>query len=189
MHWSDAKMFCESRGMELPMLFYNVDVQEVSAALRSRLSNEKNKKCNGSEIYTFFCVAGGKSDENYYVWLYGSDIGQTPGEFYWSDGSLVSSSYNWAPGEPSRYAAGKQTCVILDTKAAKFRDYTCDTTDRKPLCERPAWALLESCNWAHSHQRVKSKCYEITFYCNKFKKISNHQIGWILNISCFVLRQ
>lgn len=36
-------MFCEERGMQLPMLFYNNDVQEVSAALRSRLSNKKNE--------------------------------------------------------------------------------------------------------------------------------------------------
>lgn len=72
-------------------------------------------------------------------WLSANDIGQTAGRFVWSDESMVDSTmWDKANGQPSHFAAGKQTCVYLRTSNAKLHDYTCLIDHRYIMCEIPA---------------------------------------------------
>jgi len=64
-----------------------------------------------------------------------SDIGSTPGQFLWGDGSPVDNSL-WSDGEPSHYDLGLKTCVVLDSHQDKLLTDPC-SQKRYFLCEMP----------------------------------------------------
>lgn len=70
------------------------------------------------------------------IWLDASDIGQEPGQFYWSDGTQVDNS-TWKTGEPDAFGAGTEACAYLSANAAKLRDWSCSGKSYI-LCEVPS---------------------------------------------------
>jgi hypothetical protein len=52
----------------------------------------------------------------------GSDVGHTPGDFYWSDGTTVGNNL-WDKDQPSSFGPGYATCIFLYTENAKLGDY------------------------------------------------------------------
>lgn len=83
------------------------------------------------------------------IWVSASDIGRTPGQFYWPDGTLVDTT-TWNKGDPNGYGTGKPACVYIANSNAKLCDDSCSDT-REILCEVPA-ALALTCG---RRQRAK----------------------------------
>jgi Lectin C-type domain len=69
------------------------------------------------------------------LWLSASDIGSTPGDFKWADATPVD-SISWAVNNPNAFREGQETCVVLDMKDGRLRDWDC-TKYYFVLCELP----------------------------------------------------
>jgi hypothetical protein len=69
-------------------------------------------------------------------WLSASDAGRAPGEFHWWDGTPVSKQL-WASGNPNAFVQGQETCVVLDMKDGRLRDWNCAKISYRLLCEAP----------------------------------------------------
>jgi len=63
------------------------------------------------------CVAGS-------LWVGASDIGQRPGQFYWTDGLRVPDNF-WGRN-PDDFGSGKKTCACLSNNSANLNDQSCD---------------------------------------------------------------
>jgi len=68
-----------------------------------------------------------------------SDIGRTPGQFFWPDGTNVNSLFSsfWFGSNPNEFGVGKETCVFLSCDYTKFFDSPCDW-NKTFVCELAA---------------------------------------------------
>jgi hypothetical protein len=71
-------------------------------------------------IFSTFCLYA----DTIGFWMSASDIGRTPGQFHWEDGSPVDKS-EWASGQPDYAGADKEACIYFHTGDAKMRDWRC----------------------------------------------------------------
>jgi Lectin C-type domain len=113
-------------------------VEAVTEELRSRgLSKKRVRKRFEIKIKTFRSVAAWSA-----LWVSASDIGRTPGQFQWPDGTPVDNA-TWDNRQPNKAKEGQETCVYLYTEDAKLFDISCSDTAAYILCEIPA--ALSTC--------------------------------------------
>lgn len=91
---------------------------------------KKNSKMNAIwKVKTLHFADGSR------YWMGASDIGQTPGQFLWGDGSPVDNSL-WSFGEPIHNDEGVKTCVVFDSHGDKLLNNPC-SEKRYFMCEVP----------------------------------------------------
>jgi Lectin C-type domain len=136
--WNVANKWCADKGLHLVSPKTLSEKEGAAAELikrgyRKKENDYRLRKITNTEHF----FAGG-----YNFWLSASDVGQSPGKFHWSDGTMLDKSV-WEGGQPDDFGAGKETCVYFNTQYSKLRDFSCSNTFYT-LCEMPS--TLNSCS-------------------------------------------
>ncbi|CAB3385167.1 Hypothetical predicted protein [Cloeon dipterum] len=72
-------------------------------------------------------------------WLSASDARSNPGQFFWHDGtSLSTNSLLWSEGEPSDYGQGNEACVWIRSNASDKLEGSKCSSYYHYICELPA---------------------------------------------------
>lgn len=127
-NWFKARDWCLEREIDHASLNTLSQVQAVIQELRSRNLSKEAAKVEAIRDFPLLFIAASN-----WVWLSGSNIDQTSGQFHWADGTHVDKSL-WKAGHPNNN--GKERCVDLNTNYTKLFVNDCSTSSFV-LCEVP----------------------------------------------------
>jgi hypothetical protein len=102
-----------------------------------------------------------------YYWVGASDVGQQPGQFFWTDGTKVDDAW-WQSGQPNEHGQGKETYVVLghaklwDLPYSESRYFVCEVGKEFAKC---LWSYL---HFSKSHVFLVFFCL-IKYFKNNLK--------------------